>query len=92
MESELSKAEKEKRMVEKKADMIMEEMYGMKKKLEEEKGRSISFNRAEETNRIRWLENENEKKDKLISRCTKEKFELEEENVRLNVQVMKLLS
>lgn len=79
-------------MLEKRNEMIMEEIHGMKKRFEEEKGRSLSVTRHEEFSRLRTLESELEKRDKNISKLSKEKLELEEENVRINVQVMKLLS
>lgn len=52
----------------------------------------MSLTRNEEFNRVRTLESELEKKEKNISKLNKEKLELEEENVKINVQVMKLLS
>lgn len=42
--------------------MIMEEIHGMKKRFEEEKGRSMSFTRNEDFNKVRTLESELEKK------------------------------
>lgn len=38
------------------------------------------------------MEGDLEKKEKALSRLTKEKLELEEENVKMNVQIMKYLS
>jgi chromosome segregation ATPase len=91
-EGELGRAVQERKMLEKRNEMIMEEIHGMKKRFEEEKGRSLSVTRHEEFSRLRTLESELEKRDKNISKLSKEKLELEEENVRINVQVMKLLS
>jgi len=70
----------------------MEEIHGMKKKYEEEKGRSVSYARVEESNRIRDMDAALEKKDKMISKLNKEKLELEEENIKKNVEVMKMLT
>ena len=38
------------------------------------------------------MQNDLEKKDKVISKLTKEKLQIEEENINLHVQVMKKLS
>jgi superfamily II DNA/RNA helicase len=70
----------------------MEEMHSMKKRYEEEKGRSVSFTRNEDLHRLRTLESELEKKEKTVSKLSKEKLELEEENVKMNVQIMKMYS
>jgi hypothetical protein len=50
----------------------------MKKRFEDEKGRSLSFTRNEDFNKVRNLECELEKKEKQISKLNKEKLELEE--------------
>ena len=93
VENEMNRLVQETRQAEKRSEMMMEEMHGMKKRYEEEKGRSLSFTRtSEDFNKVRTLECEVEKKEKAISRLNKEKLELEEENVKINVQVMKLLS
>ena len=58
-------------MLEKRNDMIMEEIHKMKKTYEEEKGRSLSFTRGEEFNKVRSLEGDMEKKEKTISKLNK---------------------
>jgi predicted phage gp36 major capsid-like protein len=52
----------------------------------------VSFSRNEDLHRLRSMESELEKKEKTVSKLSKEKLELEEENVKMNVQIMKLLS
>jgi hypothetical protein len=48
----------------------------MKKRFEEEKGRSLTITRNEEFNRVRTLESEVERREKTISKLNKEKLEL----------------
>lgn len=52
----------------------------------------VSIRSSEDQVRLRHLQNELEKKEKTISKLTKEKLEIEEENINLHVQVMKKLS
>jgi hypothetical protein len=49
----------------------MSEIHVMKKKFEEEKGRSLSFTRNEDFNKVRTLEFELDKKEKTISKLNK---------------------
>ena len=55
-EGELARAVQERRVLEKRMEMVMEEMHSMKKRYEEEKGRSISFTRNEDLHRVRTME------------------------------------
>ena len=57
-ESEYNKLINDKKILEKRKEMIMEEIHFMKKKDEEEKGRSLSTTRNEENNRLRGMEME----------------------------------
>lgn len=73
----------------------MQELHSLKKQYEEEKKRStsvVSIRSNEDQVKIRQLQHEIDKKDKMISKLTKEKLEIEEENINLHVQVMKKLS
>ena len=89
-ENEVARTGQERRVLEKRMEVVMEEMHSMKKRYEEEKGRSVSFTRGEDLHRLRTLESELEKKEKAVSKLSKEKLELEEENVKMNVQIMKM--
>ena len=57
-ESEYNKLINDKKILEKRNEMIMEEIHFMKKKYEEERGRSLSTMRNEENNRLRGMEME----------------------------------
>ena len=48
--------------------------------------------RNEENNRLRGMEMELQKKEKNISKLNKEKLEMEEQNVKLNILNMKYLN
>jgi len=54
--------------------MVMEEIHTMKKRFEEEKGRSMSYTRNEDSHKVRVLESDLEKKEKTISKLNKEKL------------------
>lgn len=81
----------------KKNQMIMEELYSHKKKLEEQKDKgrvshpSVHIRSSEDYIKIKNMQNELQKKDEKIRKMEKEIISLENENVNLSIQVMKKL-
>ena len=70
----------------------MQEIHSMKKKFEDEKLRSTSitsFRSSEDISKLRNLENEIGKKDQKIRKLQKEVIKLEDENVQLNIKIMR---
>lgn len=75
-EARLGEVLQEKKALEKFKAVTMEEMHSMKKRFEEEKGRSLTITRNEEFYKVRGLESELEKREKQISKLGKEKLEI----------------
>ena len=70
-EAERGRWGQDRRMLEKRNEMVMEEIHTMKKKFEEEKGRSMSYTRNEDSHKVRVLESDLEKREKTISKLNK---------------------
>lgn len=72
----------------------MQELFNYKKKFEEEKGRSntsVYVRSSEQYVKIKNLENELQKKEMIIGKMEKEMMVLQNQNINLNIEVMKKL-
>ena len=81
--------------LERKNSILMQELHSSKKKYEEEKTRSVStlgYRSSEDISKLRNMENELSKKDQKIRKLEKEVIKLEDENVQLNIKIMRELN